>query len=146
MSLRSLLLLIGLAFMGSVNAATLEGLFADVAKCQFDQFFYDEPSRNPPHAFFTERDLKPYKEDNGLYYFYVKELAFGLPVVELIVPGTQDLHAIIFDTPLATTRKVISSKFGSTFAESPNSLQGKEPALVIDPKNNKRSVLYCLEG
>jgi hypothetical protein len=147
MPLRPLLLLICLAFVGAAaKAADLESLFANVASCHFEQFFYDEPNRNPPHAYFTERDLKPYKEDDGLYYFYVKEMVFGLPVVELIVPGTQDLHAIIFDAPLANSRKILSAKFGSSFAESANSLSGKEPALVVDPKNSKRSVFYCVEG
>lgn len=133
-------------YSGTGAAASLDKLFANVATCQFDQFYYDEPTRNPPHPYFIERSLKPYKEENGLYFFHVKDSMFGLPVVELIVPGTQDLHGVTFDVPLVKARKVISSKFGTTFRESKKSRDGKAPVLAADHKNINRSVLYCVEG
>jgi len=141
-----LLLFSFLLYSGAGKADSLEKLFANVATCQFDKFYYDEPTRNQPHPYFIERSLKPYKEENGLYFFHVKDSMFGLPVVELVVPGTQDLHGVIFDVPLVKARKVISSKFGSAFKESQKSRDGKAPELTSYQKDTKRSVLYCVEG
>lgn len=146
MKLHLLLLLICFSFARAGEAANLENLFSNVATCHFDNFWYDEPTRNQPHPYFIERALKPYREENGLYYFHVKEQIFSLPVVELVVPGTQDFHAVIFDVPIARARKVISSRFGTVFEESKKSRDGKAPGLASDPTNINRSVLYCVEG
>lgn len=136
MKFRLLSLLMCFSFAGAGEAANLESLFANVATCHFDKFYYDEPTRNQPHTYFIERALKPYTEEDGLYYFHVKEQMFGLPAVELVVPGTQDLHAVIFDVPIAKARKVISSKFGTVFKESNKSREGKAPELTTDPKKS----------
>lgn len=146
MRLRSLFLFLCVSISCTVEAADLESLFSGVATCHFDKFYYDEPDRNLPHSYFIERALKPYKEADGLYYFLVNEQVFGLPAVELVVPGTQDLHAVIFDTPLTIARKALSARFGSDFRESAKSRNGEAPVLVSDVKNVKRSILYCVES
>lgn len=128
------------------NPATLEEAFAGFRKCEFKGFYYApwDPQQKV-HPYLAERGLTPYKEDNGLYYFKVKDSLFGLPVSEIIIPGTWDLHAIVFDVPLAKARKTLKRRFGSVFAPSAQSAEGKAPALEAVVDNPSRSSLYCNE-
>jgi hypothetical protein len=128
------------------KAATLEEAFAGFRKCEFKDFYYAPwDPKEKVHPYLAERGLTPYKEDNGLYYFKVKDSLFGLPVSEIIIPGTWDLHAIVFDVPLAEARKTLKRQFGSVFAPSAQSAEGKAPALEAVADNPSRSSLYCNE-
>jgi hypothetical protein len=99
------------------------------------------------HPYFSQRALKPYREEEGLYYFKVQDTLFGLPVVTLFVPGTWDYHGVVFDVPLATARKVMRQRFGSTFAESRRSRDGEAPMLVAYKDNpTRQSVLASGES
>lgn len=137
--------LAGLLLASPVGAADLDQLFAGLDACQFDFFYYDEPARNPSHSFFSERGLKPYKERDGLYHFHVQEQLFGLPVVELVVPGTQDFHMAVFDVPATEAKPVLTARFGIDFALSVPALAGEAPSLVADPRDPGRSFVYCVE-
>ncbi|MDO8595732.1 MAG: hypothetical protein Q7R45_03825 [Sulfuricaulis sp.] len=143
--LRQLFVLI-LAVPASASAVTLEELFADFRKCDFKGFYYAPwDTRQPAHPYFLERKLKPYKEQDGIYYFKVKESLFGLPVSELIVPGTWDFHAVIFDVPPAKARARLKQRFGTGFAPSDKSGAGDAPALEATDHAPNKSILYCNE-
>ena len=128
------------------NAATLEEAFAGFRKCQFEGFYYApwDPQK-AAYPYIAERGLTPYKEENGLYYFKVRDTLFGLPVSEIIIPGTWNFHAVIFDVPLAKAQKAFKRRFGSLFAPSATSAEGKAPALETLVDNPNHSSLYCNE-
>ena len=128
------------------EAATLEEAFAGFRKCDFKGFYYApwDPQQKI-HPYLAERGLTPYKEDNGLYYFKVNDSLFGLAVSEVIIPGSWDLHAVVFDVPLAKAQKVLKRRFGSVFAPSAQSAEGKAPALEVVAGDPGRSSLYCNE-
>ena len=129
-----------------VSAATLEEAFADFRKCDFKGFYYApwDPTLKM-HPYIAERGLTPYKEEKGLYFFKVSDRLFGLPVSEIIIPGTWDLHAVVFDVPLAKAQKEFRRRFGSTFAPSAKSAEGMGPALEAVANEPDRSSLYCNE-
>ena len=129
----------------SATAVTLDEVFSNFQKCNFKGFYYAPwDTSRPIHPYFAERNLKPYKENNGVYYFKVKDSLFGLPVSEIMVPGTWDYHGVVFDAPLAKTREVMNRKFGTAFVPSDKSKAGESPALekTIDAS---QSGLYCNE-
>ncbi|MBK8524794.1 MAG: hypothetical protein IPL58_12315 [Betaproteobacteria bacterium] len=129
-----------------VQATSLEEVFRDFQKCDFEGFYYAPwDPQHTVHPYLAERNLTPYKEVSGLYYFKVKDTLFGLPVAEIIIPGTWNLHAVVFDAPLAKTQRALKRRFGSVFAPSALSAEGKVPALEIDVENQNRSGLYCNE-
>lgn len=131
----------------SSKAATLEEAFADFRKCEFNRFYYEPwDSKQTVHPYIAERKLTPYKEENGLYFFKVKDTLFGLPVSEIIIPGTWDLHAVVFDVPLDKAQRVIKNRFGEVFAPSPKSGAGTAPALETAYDDPNRSSLYCNEA
>lgn len=130
----------------SAEAATLEDAFADFRKCEFNRFYYEPWDTKPVHPYIAERGLTPYKEENGLYFFKVKDTLFGLPVSEIIIPGTWDLHAVIFDASLAKAQKVFKHRFGKVFSPSPESAAGTAPALETVYDDQNRSSLYCNEA
>ena len=133
------------AFPTFTFAVTLDEIFLNFQKCEFKEFYYAPWETNKPvHPYFSERNLNPYKEQDGLYYFKVKDKLFGLPVSELIVPGTWAYHVVIFDVPLAKARAVLKRKFGATFAPSKKSEEGFSPALDKTSVPNT-SALYCKE-
>lgn len=128
------------------KAATLEDAFSGFRKCQFQGFFYAPwDPKIKIHPYLSERGLKPYKEDKGVYFFKVRDTLFGLPVSEIIIPGTWDFHAVVFDVSLAKAQSVLKSRLGSAFAPSAKSDKGKAPALgtLIDYPGH--SSLYCNE-
>jgi hypothetical protein len=131
----------------AASEVTLEELFKDFQKCDFKGFFYSpwDPTQ-AVHPYLLERALTPYKESNGLYYFKVKDSLFGLPVSEIIIPGTWDLHAVVFDVPVARARDVMKRRFGNTFSPSELSTAGKVPVLEPVEGETGRSVLYCNEN
>lgn len=129
------------------RAITLEEAFAGFRKCQFNRFYYAPwDPKETLHPYLAERGLTPYKEENGLYFFKVKDSLFGLPVSEIIIPGTWDLHAVTFDVPLVKARKILKRRFGSAFAPSAKSEEGTDPALEAVADNPGRSSLYCNEA
>jgi len=128
------------------QATSLEEVFHDFRKCNFEGFYYAPwDPQHKVHPYLAERSLTPYKEVGGLYYFQVKGTLFGIPVSEIIIPGTWDLHAVVFDAPLAKIQRVLKRRFGSVFAPSSLSAEGKVPALEIAVENPNRSALYCNE-
>jgi len=136
-----------LIFSTSSNAVTLDDLFVNVQKCEFKNFYYADWGNESVHPFFAERKLKPYKnqDKSAIFYFKVKEKLFGLPVSEVVVPGTWDFHGVVFDVPLAQVRKVLKRKFGSEFRPSTKGKDGVVPVLDQDDKDHNKSVLYCNE-
>lgn len=136
-----------IAAPGAAQTVTLDTLFARVKQCQFGNFYYAPwDTATPIHPYFSQRALQPYREEEGLYYFNVRDTLFGLPVVKLFVPGTWDYHGVVFDVPLATARKVIQQRFGSTFPESRRARNGDAPMLVAYKDNpTQQSVLACAE-
>jgi hypothetical protein len=143
-----LILLISLVVMFAIPtfsfAVTLDEVFLSFQKCEFRNLYYAPWITNEPlHPYLSERKLKPYKELDGLYYFKVKDTLFGLPVSEIIIPGTYDLHGVIFDMPLTQTRAVLKRKFGKSFAPSQKSKFGIAPALGQPADASNRSILYC---
>ena len=129
------------------QAITLDALFARVKQCQFGNFYYAPwDTSQPIHPYFSQRALKPYREEEGLYYFKVQDTLFGLPVVTLFVPGTWDFHGVVFDVPLATARKVMQQRLGSSLTESRRTRAGEAPMLVAYKDNpTQQSVLACAE-
>jgi hypothetical protein len=136
-----------MAAPAAAQPVTLDTLFARVQQCQFGNFYYAPwDTATPIHPYFSQRALKPYREEEGLYYFKVQDTLFGLPVVTLFVPGTWDYHGVVFDVPLATARQVMRQRFGRTFAESRRSRDGEAPMLVAYKDNpTRQSVLACEE-
>lgn len=127
-------------------AVTLDQLFSKFRKCDFSGFYYAPWDNQPVHQYFAERNLKPYKEQDGLYYFKVKDSLFGLPVSEIFVPGTWDFHGVVFDAPLNKARTTLKRRFGSTFAPSDKSFEGKRPALEsFNDAEPEKTILYCNE-
>ncbi len=119
-------------FILSVDAldSELEDIFPYFQNCNFRNFYYAPWDTSiHVHPYFAERNLKPFKEDNGVYYFRVQDSLFGLPVSEIIVPGTWDFHAIVFDVPLDKARKVFKKRFGTAYFPSDKSKKGESPAL-----------------
>ena len=128
------------------RATTLEETLAGFRECQFNRFYYAPwDPQEKLHPYLAERRLTPYKEENGLYFFKVKDSLFGLPVSEIIIPGTWSLHAVIFDVPLAKAQKIFKRRFGNVFAPSAKSAEGKAPALEAVAAEPSRSSLYCNE-
>jgi hypothetical protein len=126
------------------GAMSLDRLFQNVRTCSFNRFFYSPWAADESHEYFLNR--KPIDESKSdSYVFKVTDTLFGLPVVEVRVPGTWDFHAVTFDVPLKESRKVLLKKFGSTFQPSKASLDGTRPALVASATNPKQSILYCNE-
>jgi hypothetical protein len=152
-SLRSTLRLIRLALIiatttpAAAQAVTLDALFARVARCEFGNFFYAPwDTSQPIHPYFSERKLKPYRDKEGLYYFKIQDTLFGLPAVELFVPGTWDYHGVVLDVPLETARKAMQQRFGSSFTETARTRAGQAPVLVAYKNNSTgQSVLACVE-
>jgi hypothetical protein len=152
-SLRSTLRLIRLALIiatttpAAAQAVTLDALFARVARCEFGNFFYAPwDTSQPIHPYFSERKLKPYRDKEGLYYFKIQDTLFGLPAVELFVPGTWDYHGVVLDVPLETARKAMQQRFGSSFTETARTRAGQAPVLVAYKNNTTgQSVLACVE-
>jgi len=124
-------------------AVTLDKLFLNIKKCEFNNFYYEPEDISRPY--FSERNLKPYKEYQGIYYFKISDSLFGLPVSELIVPGTWNYHQVTFDAPLAQVREVIKKKFGSYFAKPKKYDAGYYPILEQDSDNPNKSIIYCDE-
>ena len=125
-------------------AGTLAEAFAGFRNSQFDGFYYAEwESPATSHPYLVKKGLKPYKDQSDLYHFKVKETLFGMPVSEIIIPGTWELHAVVFDVPLATAQKAMKRRFGTTFAPSAKSAAGEAPALEIFNGDPARSALYC---
>jgi len=129
-----------------VVAETLEEAFSKFQECQFKDFYYapNAPESKPP-PYLSERGLVPYKEENGLYFFRVRDYMYGLPVSELILPGTWDMHAVIFDVPLEKSQEIFKHRFGHVFAPSEKSAKGEVPALEALIGNSSQSSLYCNE-
>ncbi|CAI8767919.1 hypothetical protein [Methylocaldum szegediense] len=126
------------------KATTLEEVFAGFRTCEFPNFFYAPwDSQQKVHPYLAERGLTPYKEKDGLYYFKVKDSFFGLPVSEIIIPGTWDFHSIVFDVPLAEAQKTFKRVFGNVFPPSEQADAGEAPALVERFDDPNRSALYC---
>ena len=142
-----LALILATAVPAAAQAVTLDALFARVTRCQFGNFFYAPwDTTQPIHPYFSERKLKPYRDKEGLYYFKIKDTLFGLPAVELFVPGTWDYHGVVLDVPLATARKTMQQRFGSSFAESSRTRAGEAPVLVAYRGNpTGQSLLACVE-
>ena len=126
-----------------VNAITLDQIYAHVQTCTFDNFYYADWKGEKPHIYFLERNMKPYLQKDGLYYFKVSETLFGLPVSEIWVPGTWAMHVVIFDVPLHTARENLRSKLHSEFRPSKKSDEGEIPALEAYVRDTRKSVFYC---
>ncbi len=142
-----LILLLMFALPSCAMAETLEKAFSDFRKCEFKGFYYAPWSpEQPVHPYIAERGLTPYKEENGLYFFKVKDTLFGLPVSEIVIPGTWDFHAVKFDVPLTKAQKVFKQRFSSVFSPSPKSAEGTAPALETVENDRNRSFLYCNEA
>ncbi len=126
---------------------TLDEVFAQVRDCKFDHFYFAPwDTTQPVHPYFAQRKLEPYREEESIYYFKVQDTLFGLPVVELFVPGTWDLHGVVLDVPLAVAREALRKRFGTDFAPSPRSRIGEVPALLAwQPNPGRQSVLVCEE-
>jgi hypothetical protein len=138
----------GLGFIQMpAQAVTLDEVFARVNECRFDHFYYAPwDTTQAVHPYFAQRKLEPYREEESIYYFKVQDTLFGLPVVELFVPGTWDIHGVILDVPLAVAREALRKRFGTTFAPSTRSRIGEEPALLPwQPNPGRQSVLVCEE-
>ena len=129
----------------SAFAVSLEQAVSGFQNCSFKAFFYAPGEKQPGHPYFAERKLRPYKEENGLYFFKVNDSLFGLPVVEIAVPGRWDYHGIVFDVPLQKARAAFKQRFGSAFVPSKKSKSGEAPALDIVAGNAEQSVLLCNE-
>lgn len=126
------------------RASALDEIFKNVKSCSFGQFYYSPWDANESHRYFANR--KPIGEAvSDSYVFKVSETLFGLPVVEIQVPGTWDFHAVTFDVPLKESQKVLRKKFGSTFPRSKASDAGVRPALEASASNPNQSILYCNE-
>ncbi|MDO8891753.1 MAG: hypothetical protein Q7V00_07920 [Sulfurimicrobium sp.] len=126
------------------GATSLDEIFKNIRTCSFNQFYYSPWDANKGHTYFANR--KPVEESkNDSYVFKVSDTLFGLPVVEIQVPGTWDFHAVTFDVPLKESQKVLLKKFGSTFPRSKASLAGDRPALEVSTTNPNQSILYCNE-
>lgn len=135
-----------LAVPATSCAVTLDEVFLNFQHCEFQAFFYSPwDTSQPVHPYFAERSLMPYKEVSGVYYFSVKDTLFGLSVSELIVPGTWDVHGVIFNVPVAEARIALKQKFGNTFAASEQSAAGLSPALDKFAGAPGKSILYCSE-
>lgn len=135
-----------LALPAAASAMTLDEVFANFQRCEFQAFYYSPwDASQPVHPYFAERNLTPYKEVSGVYYFSVKDTLFDLPVAELIVPGTWDVHGVIFNISLAEARTALKHKFGDIFAASEQSAAGLSPALDKFAGSAGKSILYCSE-
>jgi len=145
--LARLALIIAIETPAAAQAVTLDALFARITRCQFGNFFYAPwDTTQPIHPYFFERKLKPYREKEGLYYFKIQDTLFGLPAVELFVPGTWDYHGVVLDVPLETARKAMQQRFGSRFTETSRTRAGEAPVLVAYRGNpTGRSLLACVE-
>ena len=142
-----LALILATAVPVAAPAVTLDALFARVTQCQFGNFFYAPwDTSQPIHPYFSKRKLKPYRDKDGLYYFKIQDTLFGLPAVELFVPGTWDYHGVVLDVPLATARKAMQQRFGSRFTETSRTRNGEAPVLVAyKDKSTGQSLLACVE-
>lgn len=137
-------LIFSLCLAAQARAATLDEIFAGIRTCSFDKFYYAPWDPKPPHQYFVGREpIADSKSDQ--YRFKVADTLFGLPVVEIRVPGTWAFYSVTFDAPLTTARKVLRTKFGTHFPRSKKSLMGEAPALEALAGNPKQSVLYCIE-
>lgn len=139
-------LFMSLSVSAVAEAATLEEAFVRFRSCDFQGFFYAEGDpKTPAHSYFIERNLRPYREQDGLYHIKTKDSLWGLPVSELIVPGTWDFHGVVFDAPLKEVRAHMKHRFGKSFSPSKDSNDGESPALSQFRGNPNQSILFCNE-
>lgn len=127
------------------STVSLHVQFRDVARCNFPGFYY-APWAPPIHPYFVERRLTPYKEQDGLFYFRVSDTLFGLPVAELIVPGTWDYHMVRFDATAPQVRQTLKKRFGTEFAETAASKRGERPFVSVYNEDGRTWVSFgCSE-
>lgn len=99
--------MLALAFPGIAASGSLESAISGFQKCDFEGFYFAPwDPKQLGHRYFYERKLQPYSERDGLYYFKVQDAAFGLPVSEIIVPGTWNYHIVVFDVPVTKARQI----------------------------------------
>lgn len=136
--------LIAFALPSTGLAVTLDEVFAKFKECNFQNFYYAPwDTSRPVSPYFSERKIEPYKDENGLYFFNVKDTLFGLPVSELVVPGTWNVHGVVFDAPLSKVRVVLKHRFGSAFEPSEKSKAGLTPLLEESNDAPNKSWFYC---
>lgn len=127
----------------AASADTLDQLLSKFHKCHLPPDFFYAPwdTARPGHPYL--RKLTPYKHQDGLYYFKVKDSLFGLPVSGLIAPGTRPFHGVVFDVPMKEAQTVLRRRFGTTFPETKKSLDYRRPALGAPVEDRSKSILYC---
>jgi hypothetical protein len=133
-----------LFFSTQLSAVTLDEIFVGIKTCSFKEFQFVPDDAHQTHPYLVGREPTP-ASDKFQYYFKVYDALFGLPVVEVSVPGTWVFHSVTFDVPLDKAREVLRKKFGTHFPNSKQSLAGKVPALEASASNPNQSVLYCAE-
>ncbi|MBI5275164.1 MAG: hypothetical protein HY854_01795 [Burkholderiales bacterium] len=148
--LRQSLIAIALLVCLDARAApqSLDEIMKGFGTCEFGDFYYDMTERTPHHPYLARLAAPPKDAKGDLYTFRIADRLWGMPVVEIRVPGTWGYHSVTFDVPLAEARRIIRGKFGSEFRRSKRSMEGEKPALEALPSNPKQSVFYCneLEG
>ena len=139
------ILLVAFLTATSSYGATLEDLFNGFERCTFKGAYYDIHTQKVPNSYFEERNLKPYKLEDSLAYYSVKDSFYGIPVSEIIIPITFDLHVLVFDMPLSKVAAILHEK-SFHLSENTNEIEnGDAPALRPYKNYKDKSTLYCNE-
>lgn len=120
---------------------TLEDQFEGINNCDIDNVFLDPVTNKASGRYFVERQLEPCRIDEAAFYC-VNDTFYGLSVSEVAIPyhGPFSVHAIYFrESPMAV-EAALRKRFGDIEL---NQNDGASPILIVNPKEQGSSVLYC---
>lgn len=142
------ILLIVILFLSSVqssvNATTFDEMLKGFLSCKHKDVYVDIFTGEAVSPYFKERNLKPYKVEGDFAKYFVKEIFYGLPVDEILVPrGTWSVHELYIDLPIEQARKILKKRFKSDFKKSNQSEAGNAPELFADRDRLGRSIFSC---
>lgn len=126
------------------NVNDFEAMLAGFGICEFEGVFL--PSSTvvmAKHEYFIKRNLKPYKIANSLAYYHVSEVFYGLPVSELIIPVTFDVHSITIDLPMERVVPVIDKYFPNVYRTDLKLDDGAIPVLHPNLLDPEKTSFYC---
>jgi hypothetical protein len=144
MKFRSLLTIFFLAPISCMakKESDFEKMLAGFDVCFFKDV-YLEYTNEPKHEYFKKHGLKPYKIEDSMAYYHLKETFYGLPVSELIVPASFDIHAITIDLKIDKVIPVLNKHFPNGYYTDPTQDDGEKPVLYKSLSDPEKTTLTC---
>jgi hypothetical protein len=142
--MKKFIVFILLTFNELCNATTLEDLFDGIETCEFNNVYYDVKKKTNLHPYFMERNLRPNRIENSLAFYDIEDKFHGLPVVQIIIPVTFNIHGLVLDASLSESRSKFEMIYGEVFERNERSV-GKKPVLESIKNRPNQSFFGCDE-